>query len=98
MEIYRSLPVLLVLLAHTAAGDDQPVRIGPGVTPPHLLKKVEPKYSPLARADRVQGTVVFQIVVDEKGNPTQLKVISPLGFGLDENAQQAIEKWRLLPA
>ena len=67
------------------------------MTPPHLLHKVEPEYSPDARADHIQGTVVLQLAVDEKGRPTGITVISPLGFGLDERAQAAVEKWEFVP-
>jgi TonB family protein len=74
-----------------------PVRVGPGVTAPRLLRKVEPEFSPLARADQIQGTVVLQLVVTEKGRPADIQVISPLGYGLDENAVAAIQKWEFLP-
>jgi TonB family protein len=74
-----------------------PVRIGPGITPPRVLRKVEPEYSPLARADRVQGSAVFQIIINDRGIPQDIQVISPLGFGLDEKAEEAIQKWRFAP-
>jgi TonB family protein len=67
------------------------------VRPPRLLHKVEPEYSPLARADQVQGTVVFQLVVNEKGRATDITLLSPLGYGLDERAQAAIETWEFAP-
>lgn len=86
-----------LLAGQASAGPGDVMRVCPGVTPPHLLYKVEPKYSPIARADRVQGIVVLQIVVNEKGRATDITVISPLGFGLDEEAQAAIEKWEFAP-
>jgi TonB family protein len=58
---------------------------------------VEPEYSPDARADHIQGTVVLQLAVNEKGRPTGVTVISPLGFGLDERAQAAVETWEFAP-
>jgi TonB family protein len=73
------------------------MRIGPGVTPPRLIHKTEPEYSPEARADHVQGTVILQIVVNEKGRATDISVISPLGFGFDEQAQTAVAKWEFVP-
>lgn len=73
------------------------VRVGPGVTPPRVLSKIDPEYSFQAREANVQGTVVFQIIVDEQGRPANLSVLSPLGFGLDERAQAAIEKWQFAP-
>ena len=102
MRIFRSLGTLglaLSVAARAQAPPDQPkaFRIGPGVSPPRIVRKVEPEYSPLARADRVQGTAVFQIIVDEHGLPKDIQLISPLGFGLDEKAEAAIAKWRFAP-
>jgi len=37
------------------------------------------------------------IVVDEKGNPRDLKVMQPLGLGLDQKAIEAVQKWRFRP-
>lgn len=76
---------------------DDVIRVGPGVTPPRLLYKVEPEYSPDARADHVQGTVVLELFVDEKGRPADITLVSPLGYGLDERAQAAVGKWEFKP-
>jgi TonB family protein len=72
-------------------------RIGGGVSAPTLLFKVEPEYSEEARKAKFQGTVVLYVVVDEKGNPQQLRVVRPLGLGLDEKAIEAVQKWRFKP-
>jgi TonB family protein len=72
-------------------------KIGGGVSAPAVLYKVEPEYSEEARKAKFQGTVVLFIVVDEKGNPRDLKVIRPLGLGLDQKAIEAVEKWRFRP-
>ena len=72
-------------------------RIGGGVSAPTVLFKVEPEYSEEARKAKFQGTVVLFVVVDEHGNPTQLKVIRPLGLGLDQKAIEAVEKWKFSP-
>ncbi len=72
-------------------------RIGGGVSAPSVLFKVEPEYSEEARKAKFQGTVVLFVVVDEHGNPTQLKVIRPLGLGLDQKAIEAVEKWKFSP-
>jgi TonB family protein len=45
----------------------------------------------------VQGTVVLQIVVNEKGRASDITVVSPLGFGLDEQALAAVETWEFVP-
>jgi TonB family protein len=72
-------------------------KIGGGVSAPSVLFKVEPEYSEEARKAKFQGTVVLFIVVDEKGNPRDLKVIRPLGLGLDQKAIEAVEKWKFRP-
>ncbi len=72
-------------------------RIGGGVSAPTLLFKVEPEYSEEARKAKFQGTVVLYVVVDEKGMPQQLRVLRPLGLGLDEKAVEAVQKWRFKP-
>ena len=72
-------------------------RIGGGVSPPSVLLKVEPEYSEEARKAKFQGTVILFVVVDEKGNPRELKVIRPLGLGLDQKAIEAVEKWKFRP-
>jgi periplasmic protein TonB len=72
-------------------------RIGGGVSPPTVLFKVEPEYSEEARKAKFQGTVVLFVVVDEHGNPRDLKVIRPLGLGLDQKAIEAVEKWKFSP-
>lgn len=72
-------------------------RIGGGVSAPTLVFKVEPEYSEEARKAKFQGTVVLSVVVDEKGLPRDLKVLRPLGLGLDEKAIEAVTKWRFRP-
>jgi TonB family protein len=74
-----------------------PYRIGGGVSAPTLVFKVEPEYSEEARKAKFQGTVVLYVVVDEKGNPRDLRVIRPLGLGLDQKAIEAVQKWRFKP-
>lgn len=88
---------MLAVLAGHAAAQTAPMRIGPGVTAPRVIRKVEPEFSPLARANQIQGTVVLQLVVSEIGRATQIQVISPLGYGLDENAIAAIQEWEFAP-
>jgi TonB family protein len=85
------------LAAQAPNGLDGAVRVGSGVTPPRLRHKVDPEYSPEARADHIQGTVVLQLAVSEEGRATGINVMSPLGFGLDEQALAAVEKWEFSP-
>jgi protein TonB len=72
-------------------------RIGGGVSPPSILYKVEPEYSEEARKAKFQGTVLLFVVVDEKGMPRDIKILRPLGLGLDQKAVEAVEKWKFSP-
>jgi protein TonB len=72
-------------------------KIGGGVSAPAVILKVEPEYSEEARKAKFQGTVLLSVVVDEKGNPRDLRVVRPLGLGLDEKAIEAVMKWRFRP-
>ncbi len=73
-------------------------RIGGGVSAPMVLSKTEPEYSEEARKAKYQGTVVLQIIVDEHGMPQNIRVVRPLGLGLDEKAIEAVQKWRFRAA
>lgn len=73
-------------------------QIGGDVSEPVLLVKVEPEYSEEARKAKYSGTVLLSIIVDKNGLPRDIKVIRPLGLGLDEKAIEAVSKWRFKPA
>jgi TonB family protein len=95
MQVIFTLAVILPLLP-----GQQPIdiyRVGRGVTAPTVISKVDPEYSEAARIAKVQGTVVLEAVVAEDGVPKVLGVIRGLGYGLDENAVAAIERWRFKP-
>ena len=72
-------------------------RVGGGVTAPQVLDKVEPEYSEEARKAKYSGTVLLQLVVDEKGRVQDVKVVRSLGLGLDEKAIEAVNKWKFKP-
>ena len=72
-------------------------RVGGAVSAPQVVSKVEPEYTEEARKAGLNGTVVLYVVVDEKGQPSDLRVIHPLGLGLDQEAIKAVTKWRFRP-
>ncbi|MBI1787159.1 MAG: TonB family protein [Acidobacteria bacterium] len=86
-----------VLLIARALAQDPVYQVGPDVTAPKVVHQAEPEYSEEARKAGVSGSVVFEAIVDRYGNIRDVAVLSPLGFGLDERAQAAIEKWRFKP-
>lgn len=74
------------------------LRIGPGIQMPRLLKKVEPKYTQEARANLIQGTALLHVVVTAAGRAGEMEIVSPLGYGLDESAMDAVGRWTFAPA
>ncbi len=82
---------------HSGGFGDGVYRVGGGVSGPQVLLKVEPEYSEEARKARWQGVVVLSVVVDEKGQPRDLRVVRSLGLGLDQKAIEAAEKWKFKP-
>jgi protein TonB len=72
-------------------------RIGGDVSAPVLVSKIEPEYSEEARKAKYSGSVLLSIVVDENGLPRNIKVVRPLGLGLDQKAIEAVMKWRFRP-
>jgi TonB family protein len=72
-------------------------RIGGGVSAPVPIFKVEPEYSEEARKAKFQGTVMLAIVVDEGGKTSNVRVLRPLGMGLDDKSVEAVMKWRFRP-
>jgi len=46
----------------------------------------------------VQGTVLLEVTVDEQGKPASVSVLSPIGFGLDSRAVDAVRQWTFRPA
>jgi TonB family protein len=79
-------------------GEDADIyRPGPGVSAPKAIHKVEPRYTQQARRALVQGAVVLEVVVDEHGAPARISTISPIGFGLDGRAQEAVSQWVFKP-
>jgi TonB family protein len=64
---------------------------------PLLLYKVDPDYSEQARLARYNGTVLLRLVIDEKGDPRDIRVLRSLGLGLDEKAIEAVRHWRFRP-
>jgi len=71
----------------------------PGVSPPEIIKKVDPDYSEIARNLWVNFAVVqLQIVINKEGVPGNFRVLAPFGYGLDEEAIKAVRRWRFKPA
>jgi TonB family protein len=72
--------------------------IGDGVSAPVPLNIVEAEFSDAARKAGHQGVCIVSLIVDVQGRPQEIKVVRPLGMGLDEKAVEAVGKYRFKPA
>ncbi len=72
-------------------------RMGPGVTPPRLLYKVEPQYTQEAKDAGIQGTVVLSVEIGTDGIVRNVDVQRSLEPELDERAIEAVRQWRFTP-
>jgi len=65
---------------------------------PVRIHTPDPEYADTDRKNRVQGTVVLQMVVDTQGKPANIAVARSLSPGLDKEAQKTVSGWRFRPA
>jgi TonB family protein len=79
--------------------DNQDVlRVGKEVKAPKATYTPEPKFSEIARYEKFQGIVVLNVVIGKDGNVHSVRVIRPLGLGLDDSARSMVQTWRFHPA
>ena len=78
--------------------EEEPVRVGGGVTAPEKVSGGDPAYTEVARRARVQGVVILEATIDREGRVRSTRVLKTLPFGLDEKAREAVSGWRFTPA
>jgi TonB family protein len=79
--------------------DDRALRrVGGDVSAPVLIYSVAPEFAKEARNAKIAGNVLVNLVVDQNGIPTNVRVIRGIGHGLDEKAVEAVSKYRFKPS
>jgi len=78
------------------AAAPEKINISGGVATGMLIQKTLPVYPPIAKAARVQGTVVLQATISKTGTITDLRVISGPAM-LQGSALDAVRTWRYRP-
>lgn len=84
--------------AADAPDADAPVRAGGSVTPPAKIGGPDPKYTAEALAERTQGIVVIEAIIERDGTVSSTRVLHGLSTSLDEQARSAVAQWRFEPA
>jgi protein TonB len=72
--------------------------VGGGVSPPRVVYQPEPEFSEEARKAKYQGVCTLGLIVGSDGRPSNIRVLSSLGMGLDEKAIEAVKNWKFEPA
>jgi TonB family protein len=76
----------------------KPGTVGEVASDPRVISQVDPEFSEQARKAKFQGLCVLSIIVEPDGTPSNIRVSSSLGMGLDEKAIEAVKKWRFQPS
>ncbi len=97
--------VLVVFAATMSAQAPPQAQAGPiytatdrGVTSPKLRRQVKPHYTSEALANKVEGSVLLEAVVELDGTTSGVHVLRSLDAGLDEEAIKALAQWQFAPA
>ena len=69
-----------------------------GITMPTCIHCPDPAYTDEARAAKIQGSVKFDVLVDEQGKPKRIAVIQGDQYDLTARALEAMKNWKFKPA
>jgi len=72
----------------------------PGLVPPRMVRRAIITYPPMARAQKVEGTVITNVLVSESGRVLDVKILRGVGRSgaLNEAAEQAMRRSSFAPA
>ncbi len=73
-----------------------PVRPGGAIREPRKIFDVPPVYPPIATIARVEGMVILEAVINERGGIERVKVLRSVPL-LDAAAIEAVKQWRYTP-
>jgi periplasmic protein TonB len=79
------------------AGPPPPVHLHSGMQAPVKIVNVEPVYPAIAQTARVQGVVILEAIIDERGAVKSVSVLRSIPL-LDRAAEDAVRQWRFTPA
>ena len=71
--------------------------MGGNVEQANLITKIQPVYPKAAKAARIQGSVLLEMVVSKEGEPLDIRVVSSPNDDLTQSAMEAVRQWRYKP-
>lgn len=81
-----------------ASDDGVVLKVGGDVKEPVELTRVQPTYPEEARKNRIQGKVILQAVINDKGSVTKVEAVESPDPMLTDAAIEAVKKWTYKPA
>jgi protein TonB len=75
----------------------RPERLHAGIQPPVKVVHVDPVYPAIAQQARVQGVLILEAIIDERGAVKSVSVLRSIPL-LDQAARDAVRQWRFTPA
>jgi TonB family protein len=79
------------------ARDEKVYKMGEGMTPPRVLRKIDPQYPDEARDAKIEGTVLLSVVIGTDGLAHDINVVTTPDSGLGVKAVEAVEQWKFQP-
>ncbi len=73
-------------------------RMGSGLTPPVLVRQIQPGFTEDALARKIQGEVVVEVVILKNGTVRPVRVLRGLSADLNQKAIEAASQWKFIPA
>ena len=74
----------------------QPIRVGGNIKTPTKVRDVKPEYPDEARAKKVQGVVIVEVLIDEDGSVADARILRSIPE-FDEVALGAVKQWKFVP-
>ncbi len=80
------------------SSSEPPETTDEALEPATVQSKVDPVYPESARRAGVEGTVVLDALISERGRVEDVQVLRGLPMGLSESAVEAVRRWQYKPA
>jgi protein TonB len=94
---FESIGVVEGVAAPPPPPPARPMRVHAGMQAPVKVVHVDPIYPAIAQTARVQGVVILEAIIDERGLVKSVSVLRSIPL-LDRAAEDAVRQWRFTPA
>jgi TonB family protein len=90
----------LIAASFASVSAQEIYKVGKDVSAPVPVTQVKPDYTAEAKAQRIEGAVALDVVINADGKVRDVKVAKSLDsvFGLDKSAVAAAKEWTFEPA